>query len=205
MTWMKTTRKIGQGAEHVGRDPALGGEHVDLAADLLAGPDEVGQRVEQVGQLAADRLLDADGLDDPVDVADVEALGHALEGVDERIAELGLGHDPGELLGRAAPSASSHIIWIDRRNVWPADSDEAISVRASGNCSSNFRLRRGDAAVEVGHGRGTGWPAQRADAERDARSVMAATKAAERRRRPATTNSDELAGADREPGPLERA
>ena len=108
MTWMKSEQEDGQRAEHVGRDLALGGEHVDLAADLLAGPDEVGQRVEQVGQLAADGLLDADGLHDPVDVADVEPLRHPLEGVDERIAELGLGHDPGELLGERRLGLLAH-------------------------------------------------------------------------------------------------
>ena len=38
-------------------------------------------------------------------------------------------------------SASSHIIWMARRNVWPADSDEAMRVRASGRAASNA-LRR---------------------------------------------------------------
>ena len=32
-------------------------------------------------------------------------------------------------------SASSHMSWIERRKVWPAESDEPIRVRASGNCA----------------------------------------------------------------------
>ena len=38
-------------------------------------------------------------------------------------------------------SASSHISWIDRRNVCPADSEEPMRVSASGNCASNLRVR----------------------------------------------------------------
>ena len=38
-------------------------------------------------------------------------------------------------------SASSHIIWMARRNVWPAESDEAMRPRASGRAASKA-LRR---------------------------------------------------------------
>src|SRR4051794_34842760 len=40
-----------KGAEYPCRDATLGGEHHDFATYLLAGPDEVGERVQEVGQL----------------------------------------------------------------------------------------------------------------------------------------------------------
>ena len=158
-----------QGAEHVGRDPALGGEHVDLAADLLAGPDEVGQRVQEVGQLAADRLLDADGLHDPVDVADVEALGHALEGVDERVAELGLGHDPGELLGQRRLGLLAHH--LDRPQERVAGRQRRGDER-QGVGELLLELACGAArcaGCRYGDGRGTGWRRSATTPKSDAR------------------------------------
>src|SRR3546814_18981768 len=79
----------GESAEDVGRHPAFGGEDVDLPADLLAGPDEAGQGVQEAGELAADGLRDADGMQHPVAVADAGVAGQATGGGDPRVSERG--------------------------------------------------------------------------------------------------------------------
>src|SRR5262249_8483502 len=57
-----------QGHEHVGGDPALGGDDLDVALDPLALADGRGDRVEDLGEIPADLAVDLDGLRHPVDV-----------------------------------------------------------------------------------------------------------------------------------------
>ena len=124
----------GQAAQHPGRHAALGGEDLDLPADLLPAPHELGQREEQVGQLAADRLLDADGLDHPGQVLDVEPLRHALQGVDQRVTQGGLGHHPLELLRQRRLALLDHRLHRPQGGVAGLEGggDEATAPRAAG-------------------------------------------------------------------------
>ena len=104
--------------------------------------------MEQVGELAAHRLLDLDGLDDPVDVADVDPLGHALEGVDERVAELGLGDDPAELLGQGALGLLVHHLDGPEERV-PGRQRRGDEREGLGELLLELLAALGDAPVEV--------------------------------------------------------
>ena len=87
----------GQGDEDVGAHAALGGEGGDVTAEAFALDHGLGHGEQQLGEVAADLTLDADGHDGPGEVRAGHALGDAVEGLLERAAEAGLGDDPAQL------------------------------------------------------------------------------------------------------------
>ena len=87
----------GQGDEDVGAHPTLGGERGHVAAETLALDHGLGHGEQQLGEVAADLALDADGHDGPGEVRAGHALGDAVERLLERTAEAGLGDDPAQL------------------------------------------------------------------------------------------------------------
>ena len=94
---MTTPSPAGRQPEHDGAHAAFSGERGDVAAEALALHHGVGDRHQQLGQVATDLALDADGHDGPGEVRAVHALGRGVERLLERAAEAGLGDDPTQL------------------------------------------------------------------------------------------------------------
>ena len=93
----KAARPIGRPADDVARQALLRGEGPDLALDPDAFADRVGDRVEDLGEVAADLVLDADGGGHQLEVVGPHAADHVLERLVERKAEVDLADDPAEL------------------------------------------------------------------------------------------------------------
>src|SRR6266536_5255846 len=68
-----------QERDDVTGDPALGGQRGDLALDPHALADREGDRVEDLGQVATDLLLDPDGRDHEVEVIALDPPDDVLE------------------------------------------------------------------------------------------------------------------------------
>src|SRR4051812_16669344 len=79
------------------REPALGREHLDLAAQPLALAQRVGDGHEELGEVAADVPLDADGHDHPREVLAGQPAPDAFQGVLDRHPEPALDQRPVEL------------------------------------------------------------------------------------------------------------
>ena len=96
-----TNRIAGETDRQAGNDVAgqalLCGQGPDLALDPDALTDGVGDRVEDLGEVAADLVLDADGGGHQFEVVRADAADHVLEGLVEREAEVDLADDPSEL------------------------------------------------------------------------------------------------------------
>src|SRR4051794_13429550 len=68
-----------QARDHVTRQSLLRGERPDLALDADPFPDRVRDRVEDLGEVAADLVLDADGGGHELEVVRADAADHVLE------------------------------------------------------------------------------------------------------------------------------
>ena len=95
--YMTSAEARRQDPEHVGADATFSGERLDVTAQALALRHRLGDRHQQLGEVAADLALDADGHDGPGEVGAVHALGDGVERLLERTAETGLGDDPAQL------------------------------------------------------------------------------------------------------------
>ena len=103
----KPARPIGRPADDVARQALLRGQGPDLALDPDALADRVGDRVEDLGEVAADLVLDADGGRHQLEVVRADAADHVLERLVEREAEVDLADDPAEL-GRDRRARLAH-------------------------------------------------------------------------------------------------
>ena len=86
-----------QEADDVARQALLRGQGPDLALDADALADGVRDRVEDLGEVAADLVLDGDGRGHQLEVVRADAPDHVLERLLERQAEVDLADDPAEL------------------------------------------------------------------------------------------------------------
>ena len=86
-----------QEADDVARQALLRGQGPDLALDADPLADGVGDRVEDLGEVAADLVLDGDGRGHQLEVVRPHAADHVLERLLERQAEVDLADDPTEL------------------------------------------------------------------------------------------------------------
>ena len=86
-----------QEADDVTRQPLLRGEGLDLALDPDPLADRVRDRVEDLGEVATDRVLDRDGRGHQLQVVRADAPDHVLERLLERQAEVDLADDAAEL------------------------------------------------------------------------------------------------------------
>ena len=86
-----------QEADDVARQALLRGQGPDLALDPDALADREGDRVEDLGEVAADLVLDGDGRGHQLEVVGADAADHVLERLVERQAEVDLADDPAEL------------------------------------------------------------------------------------------------------------
>ena len=129
-----------QEADDVARQPLLGGQGPDLALDPDPLADRVGDRVEDLGEVAADLVLDRDGGRHELEVVRPHAADHVLERLVERQAEVHLADDPAnsvEIGGRDSRTTSSMAC----RNDEPARRALAMSVIVSGSCLLNASRR----------------------------------------------------------------
>src|SRR4051812_18998785 len=83
-----------QAADHVARHPLLGRQRPDLALDPDALADREGDRVEDLGEVAADLVLDRDRGGHQLEVLGLHASDHVLDRGVERQAEVDLADDP---------------------------------------------------------------------------------------------------------------
>src|SRR4051812_21459175 len=83
-----------QAADHVARHPLLGRQRPDLALDPNALADREGDRVEDLGEVAADLVLDRDRCGHQLEVLGLDASDHVLDRGVERQAEVDLADDP---------------------------------------------------------------------------------------------------------------
>ena len=86
-----------QAADDVARQALLRGQGPDLALDPDALADGEGDRVEDLGEVAADLVLDADGRGHQLEVVGADAADHVLQRLVERQAEVDLADDAAEL------------------------------------------------------------------------------------------------------------
>src|SRR6478752_230326 len=86
-----------QEADDVARQALLGGQGADLALDPDALADRERDRVEDLGEVAADLVLDGDGRRHQLEVIRADPADHVLERLVERQAEVDLTDDPAEL------------------------------------------------------------------------------------------------------------
>ena len=86
-----------QEADDVARQPLLGGQGPDLALDPDPLADRERDRVEDLGEVAADRVLDVDRGGHQLEVLGPDAADHVLHRLLERQAEVDLADDPAEL------------------------------------------------------------------------------------------------------------
>ena len=172
----KPARPIGRTADDVAGQPLLRGQGPDLALDPDALADRVGDRVEDLGEVAADLVLDRDGGGHQLEVVRAHAADHVLERLVERQAEVDLADDPAEL-GR------------DRRPRLAHDELDGLEERragAQGVGDQGDRVRQ--LLVErVRAGRPCGGPARTAGAgSRRAPPISRNERVAERRQERAT-------------------
>jgi hypothetical protein len=73
-----------QAGHDVARQALLRGEGPDLALDPNAFADRVGDRIEDLGEVATDLVLDADGGRHQLEVVRADTADHVLEGLVER-------------------------------------------------------------------------------------------------------------------------
>ncbi len=106
-----TNRKQRQADRQAGHDVArqalLRGQGPDLALDADAFADRVGDRIEDLGEVATDLVLDADGGRHQLEVVRADAADHVLEGLVEGQAEVDLADDPTEF-GRDRRAGLAH-------------------------------------------------------------------------------------------------
>ena len=86
-----------QEADDVAGQALLRRQGPDLALDADALADRVGDRVEDLGEVAADLVLDRDGGRHQLEVVGPHAADHVLERLLERQAEVDLADDAAEL------------------------------------------------------------------------------------------------------------
>src|SRR5262249_50725675 len=77
-----------QRQQHKPGEAPVGGMRSHLTQNLESFTDDVGQVVEDLGQVAAAFALNGDRRDEELHVDERDALGHLLEGVVERQAEI---------------------------------------------------------------------------------------------------------------------
>src|SRR3990172_4826408 len=87
----------GQEAHHVARQALLRRQRPDLALDADSLADRERDRVEDLGRVAADLVLDVDGGGHQLEVVGADAPDHVLHGLVEGQAQVDLADDPGEL------------------------------------------------------------------------------------------------------------
>ena len=87
----------GQAGHDVARQALLGREHADLADDADALADGEGDGVEDLGQVAADLVLDGDGRGHQLEVVGADAPDHVGERLLEGQAQVDLADDAVEL------------------------------------------------------------------------------------------------------------
>ena len=94
-------QEAGQGdrqeADDVARQALLRGQGPDLALDADPLADRVGDGVEDLGEVAADLVLDRDGRGHQLEVVRPDAADHVLERLVERQAQVDLADDAAEL------------------------------------------------------------------------------------------------------------
>ena len=111
-----TTRKIGQAGDDVARQALLRGEHPDLALDADALADRERDRVEDLGEVAADLVLDVDRGRHQLEVLGPDAPHHVVEGLLEGEAEVDLADDALELgRDRRLRLAHDHLDRLEER------------------------------------------------------------------------------------------
>src|SRR3984957_6919929 len=86
--------------QDVPRHPPFSRERLHLTSDLLTGPHEISQRVEDGSQTPTGGLLNPHRLDGPREVFDARALSHVLECDHEIGSDGNLGHYPVKLFGK---------------------------------------------------------------------------------------------------------
>ena len=109
-----------QEADDVARQALLRGQGADLALDPDALADRERDRVEDLGEVAADLVLDRDGGRHQLEVVRADAADHVLERLVERQAEVDLADDAAEL-GR------------DRRSRLANDELDGLQERRTGS------------------------------------------------------------------------
>src|SRR3990172_1180788 len=87
----------GQEAHHVARQALLRRQRPDLALDPDSLADRERDRVEDLGKVAADLVLDVDRGGHQLEVVRADAPDHVLHGLVEGQAQVDLADDPGEL------------------------------------------------------------------------------------------------------------
>ena len=97
MTDRSRTRATGRKPDDVARHALLRGQGPDLALDAHALADGVGDRVEDLGEVAADLVLDGDGGDHQIEVVRLHAPADVGQRVVERQAQVDLADDAAEL------------------------------------------------------------------------------------------------------------
>ena len=125
-----------QAAEHERGELALRRQRGDLAAHVLALADGGGDRLEQLGEVAADPALDVDRHHDPGEVLALEPLGHALESGLEADAQPGLDEHAAELARRSARRLRGR--WC--RSTGPGTGRRSASPPSAGACRAAPRL-----------------------------------------------------------------
>ena len=117
---MKPARPNGRNADDVARQALLGGQRPDLALDPDPLADRVGDRVEDLGEVAADLVLDRDGRGHQLEVVGADAADHVLQRLVERQAEVDLADDAGELgRDRRARFADDELDRLEERRAGP--------------------------------------------------------------------------------------
>ncbi len=95
----------GEHREDIPAHPSLGGVGPELAPDDEPRPDDRGQVVQHLGQVAADLPLDEDGGDQDPDVDQDDPVGHGQDRVLEGQAEALLLEGAAELAGDRVPGS----------------------------------------------------------------------------------------------------
>ena len=112
----------------------------DPAEELEAGPDHLGETVEDFGEVAARLLLDRHRDGKEAQILHIQPFGHPLERF-ANVAAIGClvrdhAHFGPERIGYLLATMFSAD-----ENGWPTRSERTISSTASGNCSSSIVRR----------------------------------------------------------------
>ena len=109
-----------QEGDDVARQALLRRQRADLALDPDALTDRVGDRVEDLGEVAADLVLDRDGGRHQLEVVRPHAADHVLERLLERQAEVDLADDAAELdRDRRSRLADDELDGLQERRAGP--------------------------------------------------------------------------------------
>ena len=109
-----------QEADDVARQPLLSGQGPDLALDPDPLADGVRDRVEDLGEVAADGVLDVDGGRHQLQVVGPDAADHVLHRLLERQAEVDLADDAAELGRHRRPRlADDELDGLEERRAGP--------------------------------------------------------------------------------------